>query len=73
MQTLVLHKAIDHQPSAMTVQSTIQTTIWSAAKNDSHVSLVVIILNDQQATTLTKDRVVLNNQQLHRKKMETRV
>ena len=71
MQTLVLHKAIDQ--SAMTVQSTIQTTIWSGAKNDSHVSPVVIILNDQQATTLTKDRVVLNNQQLHRKKMETRV
>ena len=69
--TLVLHKAIDQ--SAMTVQSAIQTTIWTAAKNDSHVSLVIIILNDQQATTLTKDRVVLNNQQLHRKKMETHV
>ena len=50
--TLVLHKAIDQ--SAMTFQSAIQTTIWTAAKNDSHVSLVIIIINDQQALTLTK-------------------
>ena len=57
---LVLHKAIDQ--SAMTVQSAIQSfasacsiaSIWTAAKNDSHVSLVIIIINDQQATTLTK-------------------